>query len=282
MSDSEYYRSDSSKKLIGILDLDVDHVEDEQKYEQQLINKFNEQTNERLKEQERKRLSRIINEKSNTFDEVINLKARLEKHSKNSSLAQRLEQKLENKQKKLLELREQEEDVRKRMAEGPMAPEESRREMLIKKGRIHSLMPTEEQIQDSFESVQESEDMKSLYQGSDCDEENAEYRITDDGDEAFYIRRVQKWASKRASKRREHLNEQKKVTEFDEYVDPIQEAKTPLLISPDGVYHDNFKIPADIYSHLFEYQKTCTRWLWELHIQEVGGILGDEMGLGIG
>ena len=28
------------------------------------------------------------------------------------------------------------------------------------------------------------------------------------------------------------------------------------------------------------YQKTCVKWLWELHCQEAGGIVGDEMGLG--
>src|SRR6202035_1048325 len=28
------------------------------------------------------------------------------------------------------------------------------------------------------------------------------------------------------------------------------------------------------------YQKTCVQWLWELHCQKVGGIIGVEMGLG--
>ena len=32
--------------------------------------------------------------------------------------------------------------------------------------------------------------------------------------------------------------------------------------------------------HLHSYQKTGVRWLWELHCQQAGGILGDEMGLG--
>ena len=30
----------------------------------------------------------------------------------------------------------------------------------------------------------------------------------------------------------------------------------------------------------FRYQKTGVRWLWELHGQQAGGIVGDEMGLG--
>lgn len=28
------------------------------------------------------------------------------------------------------------------------------------------------------------------------------------------------------------------------------------------------------------YQRTAVQWLWELHCQQTGGILGDEMGLG--
>ena len=33
-------------------------------------------------------------------------------------------------------------------------------------------------------------------------------------------------------------------------------------------------------SRLFPYQQTAVKWLWELHTQQAGGILGDEMGLG--
>jgi DNA excision repair protein ERCC-6 len=60
-----------------------------------------------------------------------------------------------------------------------------------------------------------------------------------------------------------------------------------------------FKVPGRIWSKLYRYvihiffsimcyyylchdryQKTGVRWLWELHCQKTGGILGDEMGLG--
>lgn len=40
------------------------------------------------------------------------------------------------------------------------------------------------------------------------------------------------------------------------------------------------KIPAKIFDNLFDYQKTGVKWLWELHSQRAGGIIGDEMGLG--
>lgn len=40
------------------------------------------------------------------------------------------------------------------------------------------------------------------------------------------------------------------------------------------------KIPDAIFSQLFDYQKVGVQWLWELHCQRAGGIIGDEMGLG--
>ncbi|XP_022758452.1 protein CHROMATIN REMODELING 8 isoform X2 [Durio zibethinus] len=40
------------------------------------------------------------------------------------------------------------------------------------------------------------------------------------------------------------------------------------------------KIPETIFSKLFDYQKVGVQWLWELHCQRAGGIIGDEMGLG--
>lgn len=45
-------------------------------------------------------------------------------------------------------------------------------------------------------------------------------------------------------------------------------------------------VPGDISNfctfvhHVVRYQQTGVRWLWELHCQQAGGILGDEMGLG--
>lgn len=40
------------------------------------------------------------------------------------------------------------------------------------------------------------------------------------------------------------------------------------------------KVPAMIWSRLYKFQKTGLKWMWELHMQRCGGILGDEMGLG--
>ncbi|PKA61149.1 CHD3-type chromatin-remodeling factor PICKLE [Apostasia shenzhenica] len=40
------------------------------------------------------------------------------------------------------------------------------------------------------------------------------------------------------------------------------------------------KVPNFIYTQLFDYQRVGVQWLWELHCQRAGGIIGDEMGLG--
>ncbi len=50
--------------------------------------------------------------------------------------------------------------------------------------------------------------------------------------------------------------------------------------SHDVVFEGGFALPEALYARLFDYQKTAVKWLWELHRQESGGIVGDEMGLG--
>ncbi|KDP26514.1 hypothetical protein JCGZ_17672 [Jatropha curcas] len=50
--------------------------------------------------------------------------------------------------------------------------------------------------------------------------------------------------------------------------------------SPFVTLEGGLKIPEAIFSKLFEYQKVGVQWLWELHCQRAGGIIGDEMGLG--
>jgi DNA excision repair protein ERCC-6 len=55
---------------------------------------------------------------------------------------------------------------------------------------------------------------------------------------------------------------------------PIEEDK------PDVILEGGLRVPGGIYDRLFAYQQTGVQWLWELHCQKAGGIIGDEMGLG--
>ena len=48
----------------------------------------------------------------------------------------------------------------------------------------------------------------------------------------------------------------------------------------DAVLGGELVIPGRVWNRLFPYQRTCVKWLWELHKQGVGGIVADEMGLG--
>ena len=45
-------------------------------------------------------------------------------------------------------------------------------------------------------------------------------------------------------------------------------------------YDGGLIVPAWINDRLFPYQRTGLQWMWELHRQQCGGMLGDEMGLG--
>ncbi|GFO00974.1 DNA excision repair protein ercc-6-like [Plakobranchus ocellatus] len=47
-----------------------------------------------------------------------------------------------------------------------------------------------------------------------------------------------------------------------------------------GEFDGGLRVPSKLWKKLYKYQKTGVRWLWELHTQQAGGIVGDEMGLG--
>jgi hypothetical protein len=42
----------------------------------------------------------------------------------------------------------------------------------------------------------------------------------------------------------------------------------------------NFRIPATLFKKLFDHQKTGVEWMVGLHNQHIGGLLGDDMGMG--
>lgn len=93
----------------------------------------------------------------------------------------------------------------------------------------------------------------------------------DDGDENIYQARLKKWCEWRSSL--------SGAANRDSSPDEAEWFK-PNPKTPDAVLNNQFRIPGDIYPSLFDYQKTCVQWLWELYQQKTGGIIGDEMGLG--
>ncbi|XP_012889227.1 PREDICTED: DNA excision repair protein ERCC-6 [Dipodomys ordii] len=89
-----------------------------------------------------------------------------------------------------------------------------------------------------------------------------EARCRDDGDEDYYKQRLRRWNKLR-------LQDKVKCLKLD---DDSEES--------DAEFDEGFKVPGFLFKKLFKYQQTGVRWLWELHCQQAGGILGDEMGLG--
>ncbi|XP_032693656.1 DNA excision repair protein ERCC-6 [Lontra canadensis] len=86
-------------------------------------------------------------------------------------------------------------------------------------------------------------------------------RCRDDGDEDYYKQRLRRWNKLR-------LRDKEKSLKLE---DDSEESDAEF---------DDFKMPGFLFKKLFKYQQTGVRWLWELHCQQAGGILGDEMGLG--
>ncbi|XP_009876532.1 PREDICTED: DNA excision repair protein ERCC-6, partial [Apaloderma vittatum] len=62
--------------------------------------------------------------------------------------------------------------------------------------------------------------------------------------------------------------------------DKEHQTSEELSEESDTEFEEGFKVPGFLFKKLFKYQQTGVRWLWELHCQQAGGILGDEMGLG--
>ncbi|XP_023228465.1 DNA excision repair protein ERCC-6-like isoform X1 [Centruroides sculpturatus] len=92
---------------------------------------------------------------------------------------------------------------------------------------------------------------------------NKKNKIKDDGSTRLYVKRINDYRKQCAKEKYEKLNMGEEITE-DEVVE----------------FDGNFKIPAKSWNKLYRYQQTGVRWLWELHQQNCGGIVGDEMGLG--
>ncbi|MCJ8730577.1 hypothetical protein PDJAM_G00186140 [Pangasius djambal] len=112
------------------------------------------------------------------------------------------------------------------------------------------------------------EDESDEYLPSSSEDEGAERKVKvkkykDDGDIEYYRKRIRNWKKQRLREK-----EQKRQTGEDESEES------------DAEFDEGFKMPGFLWKKLFKYQQTGVRWMWELHCQQAGGILGDEMGLG--
>ncbi|XP_037074443.1 DNA excision repair protein ERCC-6-like [Pollicipes pollicipes] len=90
-------------------------------------------------------------------------------------------------------------------------------------------------------------------------------RRRDDGDAAAFAARIRAWRTERREQR---------LLRIEQGVDDEEEEERCVE------FEGGFRCPAALWDRLFKYQQVGVRWLWELHQQKCGGILGDEMGLG--
>ncbi|XP_042712051.2 DNA excision repair protein ERCC-6 isoform X1 [Chrysemys picta bellii] len=114
---------------------------------------------------------------------------------------------------------------------------------------------------------EEAEEDEDFFPSSEEEEENTVgnrrvKRCRDDGDEDYYKQRLRRWHKQR-------LKDKEKCRMAEEDSD-----------ESDAEFDEGFRVPGFLFRKLFKYQQTGVRWLWELHCQQAGGILGDEMGLG--
>ncbi|KAJ2832193.1 DNA repair protein rhp26, partial [Coemansia sp. 'formosensis'] len=121
----------------------------------------------------------------------------------------------------------------------------------------------------------------------------------DDGNELVYQERVFSWCAARWKARRAAGDveptapsdtDDSTTTEVDgQPVSKAQLANEPFLADPEAADYKikaheqsapSLYVPRQIWDKLLEYQKAALRWMYTLHQQGAGGILGDEMGLG--
>ena len=101
----------------------------------------------------------------------------------------------------------------------------------------------------------------SDWEGTDDDEDGASMprrgrrKVGDDGDRDLYKARLESWRAGRTEK------EAGQEGEYEELEGGLQ-------------------VPRAVWARLYNYQKVGVQWMFELHQQRCGGILGDEMGLG--
>ncbi|CAG2104982.1 unnamed protein product [Medioppia subpectinata] len=90
-------------------------------------------------------------------------------------------------------------------------------------------------------------------------------RVVDDGSDKCFEKRIKEYKKQRLIEKHDNIRaDGTEVKNLDEMVK----------------LDNGLKIPQRIWEQLYPYQQTGVQWLWELHRNGCGGIVGDEMGLG--
>lgn len=162
-------------------------------------------------------------------------------------------------------LRREQEEIRARLSllENDQSTPAALRDELIKTGKI---TPFDKHWEDAYQSSSTATSPSSHQQINDepqedkTDDESSDQEIHSDDDRLD-------------SAPKTYLDDGDEIA----YQNRLRNIRPSTSIHPDTVLSGGLKIPSHIHAQLFAYQKTCLKWLWELHQQQCGGILGDEM-----
>ncbi|XP_057198698.1 DNA excision repair protein ERCC-6 isoform X2 [Triplophysa rosa] len=149
-----------------------------------------------------------------------------------------------------------------------MDPEEPERddEFRVDEDEEYELKPYKKKHQVKTRKAKEEESDEYIPSSSEDEDSQRDGKVKkckDDGDIECYRQRIRKW-------KRQRLREK----------EAKREAGKEESEESDAEFDEGFKVPGFLWKKLFKYQQTGVRWMWELHCQQAGGILGDEMGLG--
>ncbi|KTW30795.1 hypothetical protein T552_00507 [Pneumocystis carinii B80] len=139
-------------------------------------------------------------------------------------------------------------------------------------------------LENSNNQIKNIEDISETFDTSIDEESSFIGRIIDGNDinlinlciENIQDKRLSEWVCRRKSDRTKYNI----VKQESEVYDQLEEWFQPHPTIKDYKFEGYYSLPGDIHPSLFNYQKTCIQWLWELYCQETGGIIADEMGLG--
>ncbi|XP_033100305.1 DNA excision repair protein ERCC-6-like [Anneissia japonica] len=96
-------------------------------------------------------------------------------------------------------------------------------------------------------------------------EKKRTYKTRDDGDKSVFYKRLKENKLARLREKQAKIEQGELDSDLDQ---------------GNASFEGGWKLPQRIWKKLYRYQQTGVKWLWELHQQECGGIVGDEMGLG--
>uniref|UniRef100_A0A673JHB5 DNA excision repair protein ERCC-6 n=1 Tax=Sinocyclocheilus rhinocerous TaxID=307959 RepID=A0A673JHB5_9TELE len=149
----------------------------------------------------------------------------------------------------------------------PEEPERDDDEFWVDEDEEYQLKPYKKKDQAKTRKPKKEDESDEYIPSSSEDEDSQKgkkvKKCKDDGDIEYYRQRIRKW-------KRQRLCEKEAKREAGK--DESEES--------DAEFDEGFKMPGFLWKKLFKYQQTGVRWMWELHCQQAGGILGDEMGLG--